>query len=123
VEKLAMSLTGCNTQESGCCTLALVTGTGPKHARKKFSKLTSSDTFQDQIQGFELTHPNLYLMNCWSYPMNYPMLEHVKGQVLQSQSCIISMLIQDINRLSKRSSSDDPVAEARALKPDQQITV
>lgn len=75
VGELAMSLTGCNTQESGCCTLALVTGTGPKHARKKFSKLTSSDTFQDQIQGFELTHPNIYPIN--------EMLDCMKGLVIQ----------------------------------------
>lgn len=31
---------------------------------RKTSGLTNSATSQAQIQGFKLTHPNIYLMNC-----------------------------------------------------------
>ena len=37
---------------------------------------------QAQIQGLELIHPNIYLI--------YEFLEHMKGLVLQKQSCRIS---------------------------------
>ena len=50
-------------------------------------------TTQAQIQGFELTHPNIYpTYECWSMR---------RGQILQNQSCRISMT-QDNN-------SEDPV--------------
>ena len=58
---------------------------------EKAGRLTNSDTTQAQIQGFELTHSNIYPI--------YEQLEHVKGPVLQ----------QDIDR----------VAGAGGLKPDQ----
>ena len=45
--------------------------------------MTSSATTQAQIQGFELAHPNIYLI--------YELLEHVKGLTLQNQNCRISM--------------------------------
>jgi hypothetical protein len=44
--------------------------------------LIKSVTSQDQIQGFELAHPNISI---------YDLLEHVKGQVLQIQIFRISM--------------------------------
>jgi hypothetical protein len=46
---------------------------------------------QAQIQGLELIHPNIYLI--------YEFLEHMKGLVLQKQSCRISMA-QGNNRIS-----------------------
>ena len=49
---------------------------------------------------FELTHPNIYSI--------YELLEHVKGPVLQIQSCRISMT-QGNNRISERSPSEVPV--------------
>ena len=42
---------------------------------EKAGRLTNSDTTQAQIQGFELTHSNIYPI--------YEQLEHVKGPVLQ----------------------------------------
>ena len=60
--------------------------------------LTSSDTSQAQIQGFELAHPNIYPIN--------ELLECMKGLVLQIQNPRVSMT-QGNNRLSKRS----PVGE------------
>ena len=77
-------------------------------------KLTNSATTQVLIQAFELAHPNIYPIS--------ELLEHVKGLVLQIQSCRISMT-QGNNRTSERSPSEDPVliaaTEARDLKPDQ----
>ena len=62
--------------------------------------LTNSTTTQTQIQHFELFHPNIYSI--------YELLEHVKGPVLQIQSCRISMT-QGNNRISERSPNKDPV--------------
>ena len=62
--------------------------------------MTSSTTTQAPIQGFELTHPNIYPI--------YELLECVKDPVLQSQSCRISMT-QGNNRISERSPREDPV--------------
>jgi hypothetical protein len=62
--------------------------------------VTSSNTSQAQIQGFELAHSNIYPI--------YEFLEHMKGSVPQIQSCRVSMT-QDYNRISKRSPSEDPV--------------
>ena len=45
--------------------------------------MTSLANTQVQIQGFELAHPNIY--------PTYELLELVKGPVLQTQSCRISM--------------------------------
>ena len=60
------------------------------HRRAVADRLTST---QAQIQGFELTHPNIYpTYECWSMR---------RGQILQNQSCRISMT-QDNN-------SEDPV--------------
>jgi hypothetical protein len=56
--------------------------------------MTESATTQAQIQGFGLAHPSIYPI--------YDQLEHVKGWVLQIQSCRISMT-QDNNRISDRS--------------------
>jgi hypothetical protein len=53
---------------------------------------TNSATTQAQIQGFELTHPNI----C----MTYELLEHMKWLVLQIQSCRISNAQGD-NRIFK----------------------
>lgn len=46
------------------------------------------------------------------------LLECMKGPVLQTQNYRISMMKSN-NRLSERSPSEDPVAEARGLVPDQ----
>ena len=62
--------------------------------------VTSSDTKQAQIHSFELADPKIYPI--------YKLPEHMKGTVLKIQSCRISM-IQDNNRISKRSPSEDPV--------------
>ena len=64
------------------------------------SGLTSSDTSQAQIQGFELAHPNIYPIN--------ELLECMKGLVLQIQNYRISMT-QGNNRISERSPSEVPV--------------
>ena len=61
--------------------------------------LTSSDTSQAQIQGFELAHPNIYPTD--------ELLECTKEAVLQFQNYRISMT-QGNNRKSERSSSEDP---------------
>ena len=45
--------------------------------------LTSSNTSQAQIWGFELAHSNIYSI--------YELLALVKGRVLQIQGCRISM--------------------------------
>ena len=50
---------------------------------KKVGGLINSATFQAQIQGFELAHPNIYPI--------YELLECVKGLVLQNQSCRTSV--------------------------------
>jgi len=51
--------------------------------RQKAGRLTNSATIQDQIQDHELAHPNIYPI-C-------ELLEHMRGPVLQSQSCRVSM--------------------------------
>ena len=60
--------------------------------------MTSSD--QAQIQGFELTHPNIYPTD--------ELLEGMYWPVLLIQNYRISTT-QGNNRLSKRSPNDDPV--------------
>ena len=69
---------------------------------------------QAQNQGYELAHPNIH-------PDCDP-LEHVKGLVLQTQSCRISMT-QDNNRRTRKTPrkglSIDSVAGNRGLKSDQ----
>jgi hypothetical protein len=62
--------------------------------------LTNSTTTQTQIQHFELFHPNIYSI--------YELLEHVKGPVLQTQSCRISKT-QGSERMSKKSPGEDAV--------------
>ena len=62
--------------------------------------LSSSGTFQAQIQGFELTDPNIYLIT--------ELLGCVKGPVLQVRNYKIYMT-QDNNRISKESSREVPV--------------
>ena len=51
--------------------------------RGKASRLTSSDTSQAQIQGFELAHPNIYPID--------ELLEHMNGLVLQIQNYKVSV--------------------------------
>ena len=62
--------------------------------------LASSDTFQVQIQGFELAHPKVYSID--------ELLECLKGPILQTPNYRISM-IQGNSRISERSSSEVPV--------------
>ena len=62
--------------------------------------MTNSATIHPQMQGFELACPNIYPL--------YELLEHMKGPVLQNQSCKICMT-QGNNRISKKSHSEDPV--------------
>ena len=64
------------------------------------NRLTNSYNTQAQIQGFELAHPQIYLIN--------ELLEHVKSLVLLIQVCRIS-LTQGNNRISDRSPSEDLV--------------
>jgi hypothetical protein len=47
-----------------------------------------------------LVHPNIHLI--------YELLEHMKGPILQIQSCRISMA-QGNNQITERSPGDDPV--------------
>lgn len=47
------------------------------------SRLTSSDTYQAQIQGSELTYPNIYPID--------ELMECMKGLVLQIQNYKLSM--------------------------------
>lgn len=53
-----------------------------------------------QMQGFKLTHPNIY--------PTFERLDCMKGSVLQKQSCRISMT-QDNNRVSEKNPCEDPV--------------
>lgn len=62
--------------------------------------MSSSDTIQAQIQGFELAHPNINSI-C-------ELLESMKGQVLHIQSYRISTTQGD-SRVSKGSPSKFPV--------------
>lgn len=55
-------------------------------------------TTQAQIQDFELAQPSIY--------PTYELLELVEGQVLQNQSCMIS-ITPDNNRISKKSPGKD----------------
>ena len=59
--------------------------------------LTSSDTSQAQIQGFELAHPNIYPMD--------ELPECIKRLVLQIQNYRVSMT-QGNNKISERSPSE-----------------
>lgn len=56
--------------------------------------LTNSVNTKAQIQDFKLSHPNIYPID--------ELLDHMKGSVLQIQSCSISMT-QGNSRLSRRS--------------------
>ena len=62
--------------------------------------MTNSATTLASTQGFELAYPNICPI--------YELLKHVKGPLLQIQSCRISMT-QGNSRISKRSPSEDPV--------------
>ena len=64
-------------------------------------QLTSSDTSQAQIQGFELAHPNIYPTS--------ELLECMKGLVLQIQNYRISMT-QGNCRISEWSPCEVPVS-------------
>jgi hypothetical protein len=59
----------------------------------------SSDTSQDQIQGFELAQLNFCPID--------DLLERMQVRVLQIQNYRISMM--QGNKISKRSPSEDPV--------------
>lgn len=63
------------------------------HGHRRVGGLTNPLSYEVQIQGFELAHPNIY--------PTYELLERMKGQVLQNQSCRMSMT-QSKNRLSQR---------------------
>ena len=73
-----------------------------------------SSTTQDQIQGFELGHSNIYPI-C-------ELLEPVKGQVLQIQSYGVSMT-QGNHSVMERSPGEDPVLmmqqKPEAFEPNQ----
>ena len=62
--------------------------------------MTSSDTSQAQIQGFELAHPNIYPI--------YELVESIKGLAVQIQSCRISMT-QGTRGYLRGSPGEDPV--------------
>jgi hypothetical protein len=69
------------------------------------------ESWQAQVQGCELAHTNIYLID--------ELLAHVSGLYLQIHSCQISMT-QGNNRILGRSPSEEPIlAEARGLEPDQ----
>ena len=67
---------------------------------RRASRLTSLDSSQAQIQGFELAHAS-------TYPIE-ELLECMKGSVLQIQNYRVSMTQGD-NRISKRSPSEGPI--------------
>ena len=67
---------------------------------RQVGRLTNLATSQAQIQSFELANPKIHPI--------YEMQEHIKGPVLQIQSCKISM-IQGNNRRSERSPSEDQI--------------
>jgi hypothetical protein len=71
-----------------------------RHDLGRARGLTISATTQAKVWGFELAHPNFY--------PSHELLEHLKCQVLQIQSCSISMA-QVNNRIFKSSSGQDPV--------------
>jgi hypothetical protein len=77
----------------------------------KAGGLTSSAISQAQIQGFELTYPNIHPIN--------ELLECVKEPVLQIQSCRISMT-KGNNRLSERTPSEVPVLKVQQ-KPETKL--
>lgn len=56
--------------------------------------MTNSATTQAQIQGFELTHPNIYL--------RHELLECMKEPVLQIQSCRITMTTEYLKGIPVR---------------------
>lgn len=58
------------------------------HKCEGAGRLTGSDSTQAHIQGFQLAHPNIFLI--------YELLEHKKGPVLQIRSCRVSKGLQDI---------------------------
>jgi hypothetical protein len=61
----------------------------------------------DQLSFHPSPDPGLDLVPLNIYPI-YELLECVKGQALQIQSCRISMT-QSNNRMSEKSPSEDPV--------------
>lgn len=67
---------------------------------RRVAWLTSSETSQAQIQGWELVHPSIHPVN--------KLLDCVKGLVLQIQSYKIA-IIQGNNMVSERSPSKAPV--------------
>ena len=76
---------------------------------RRAADLTSSFTFQTQIQGFELAYPNIYPV--------YELLELLKGLDLQIQRCRISMT-QGNNRISRKRPSEDLVLRcSRSQRP------
>lgn len=60
--------------------------------------MTSSDTTQAKIQGFELAYPNIYPIN--------ELLESLKGPIPQTQNYTTK---QGNNRTSKSSPTEAPV--------------
>jgi hypothetical protein len=87
-----------------------------RHETRRAGRLTSLDTSQVHIQGFELAHPIVYPID--------GLLECMKGLVLQIQNYRMSM-IQGNNRIAERSPSEVPVcdrvAEARGLIADERV--
>lgn len=61
-----------------------------------------------QVQDFVLAYSNIY--------PSYSLLEHVKGPVLQIQSCRIS-IIQSNHRIAGRSPWDEPILKI-SQKPE-----
>ena len=64
--------------------------------------LTNPATTQAQNQGYVLVH------------RIYDLLDHVKGCILQTQSCRTAMT-QGNNRISKRSSREGPVSKIKQI--------
>ena len=102
-----MSLTGFNTQENRPCTSLGRAGPGcggvswlQRHDGGSFGRVIILDTSQAQIQGFELTHPNIDPID--------ELLECMKGLFLQIQNYRISRT-QGNNSISERSPSEDSV--------------
>jgi hypothetical protein len=92
--ELSLALAGCSIQWASQAVLESL----PRWYRYwKVGRLTNSAT----TQGFDLVHPNIYPI--------YELLEHVKGPVLQTQSCRISMT-QGNNRLSEQRPRARPIA-------------
>lgn len=75
VRELVLSLINCSTWESLASTVELALMVLVAQAYRRADWITKSTFIQSQIQGSELTHPNIHPI--------YELLEYVRGLVLE----------------------------------------